>query len=641
MDSRIIDGFIGLCSLIYGYIEKSRAYDIFMKIYLWVGRMWKESGIISLLRRSGGKTKSFLYGVMRIPITILEAIGEKIAPFLRKSIKNSAAARLCGSILANVLYLNTRFIGSFIAVCGTVTAVMYFISSDGFSRGTIAFAGLAVFGFILTAFSVNLSEYFEKSITFGFLAYIKKALKLDNAYKAEETGGAWALAAGVILGAVSAAAGHINILFIPASAIAVVFMLAVLKAPFVGAVAAVLAGPFVPTMALAGLCIYTTAAFVIKAVCTPGYKWRFGAVGCGIQLLMLILLATSILSCSMKTSLTVWAMYFVFMTFFFTVLNAAETTDDVKTIISAFVIAALGVSIYGIMQYVFGWTTENAWIDENMFGESMRVYSTLGNPNVLGEYLLLALPLSAALAVYTDRKYISKWFYMASFVVLAFCLVLTQSRGCWLGFILAGVIFVSFWNGKVWGLALLGICILPWILPESIISRVASIGNMGDSSTSYRVFIWLGTLDMLKDYWIGGIGMGEGAFAMVYPKYSYSAIVAPHSHNVFLQLAVEGGISTLIIFLAVMFVFLRQMYEVYHVTEKKSFGQLAALGSGSGMAAFLLQSMFDYTFYNYRVMGLFFMYMAIGTALYMICVKSKVYPGERDEQTSVQKGRIK
>ncbi len=57
------------------------------------------------------------------------------------------------------------------------------------------------------------------------------------------------------------------------------------------------------------------------------------------------------------------------------------------------------------MQYAFGWTTSNAWIDEEMFEDAtMRVYSTLGNPNVLGEYLLLVLPVAAVYMLKTSGK---------------------------------------------------------------------------------------------------------------------------------------------------------------------------------------------------------------------------------------------
>jgi len=631
MNSFIIDSIYKLCGIIYGYIEKSRVYGVFMKIYSVIALWWQSSAIMSFLRNSSGEKLSGVYRITKIPVTVMEFINKKCSAFFEKSIKNSFVLKLGNGILAGVLNLNTRFIGIYLAVAFGITAVLGVITAGGITKGGFVYIAATVFGIVLSCFSVNLMKYFEESMIFGFIVPFKKMLKADDLYDEAFTKGMFTMTSAVLLGIASAVCAKVNILLLPLSAAAVFGLILIVKIPFTGVFLAVFFAPILPTMAVAGLCIYTTLAFVIKALSTPGYKWKFGAVGSALMLLLIMLFVTSLFSCSRNSSIIVWAMYFVFMVFFYVVLNCIETKSDVYTLIGAFAVAALGVATYGILQYLFGWTTENAWIDENMFEESMRVYSTLGNPNVLGEYLLLALPLATVFFVGIDRKYISKWFYLCVFGVLALCLILTQSRGCWLGFMLAAVIFISFWNGKIWGLALLAVCILPWIVPDSIVSRIASIGNMGDSSTSYRVFIWLGTLDMLKDYWIGGIGMGEGAFALVYPEYSYSAIVAPHSHNVFLQLTVEGGISTLLIFLAAMFIFLRQAYEVYKVSEKNSMERLVSLCFGAGMTAFLLQSLFDYTFYNYRVMGIFFMYMAIGTAYYMLCVKNKIYPGERKE----------
>jgi O-antigen ligase len=277
------------------------------------------------------------------------------------------------------------------------------------------------------------------------------------------------------------------------------------------------------------------------------------------------------------------------------------------------------VALYGIMQYVFGWTTSNAWIDEEMFEDStMRVYSTLGNPNVLGEYLLLVLPVAAVYMIKNKFSELSKYAYAAMFLVLALCLVLTQSRGCWIGFMLSVFIFVTFYEGKLWGLIPIALCILPFIVPQTIIDRIMSIGNMSDSSTSYRVYIWMGTLGLLKHFWIGGIGMGEAAFAKVYPFFSYNAIVAPHSHNTFLQLTVEAGIGALIVFIVTNAVFVKKMSDNYRLDDKKSLDSAMSLALASGIIGFLAQSMFDYTFYNYRVMSIMFMVLAVGMALYHI-----------------------
>ena len=76
-------------------------------------------------------------------------------------------------------------------------------------------------------------------------------------------------------------------------------------------------------------------------------------------------------------------------------------------------------------------------------------------------------------------KELSKWAYGLMFLVLALCLVLTQSRGCWIGFMLSVVIFVTFYEGKWWGFIPIVLCILPFIIPQTIVDRIMSVGNGG------------------------------------------------------------------------------------------------------------------------------------------------------------------
>jgi O-antigen ligase len=234
------------------------------------------------------------------------------------------------------------------------------------------------------------------------------------------------------------------------------------------------------------------------------------------------------------------------------------------------------------------------------------------NPNVLGEFLLLMIPLSAVFMLKEKFTKLSKYFFTVAFLAGCLCMLLTQSRGCWLGLILCTALFVTFYNGKLWTLIPFVILALPFVMPEAMVARMMSVGNMEDSSTSYRVFIWRGTFKMLKDFWLGGIGMGEGAFRLVYPLYSYNGIIAPHSHNTFLQLLVEGGIGALLIFITIMAVFIKKISVSFSTAKKGSYIGLLALAIVSGVIGFLLQSMFDYTFYNYRMMAMFFMIIAIG-----------------------------
>ena len=105
--------------------------------------------------------------------------------------------------------------------------------------------------------------------------------------------------------------------------------------------------------------------------------------------------------------------------------------------------------------------------------------------------------------------------------------------------------------------------------------------------------------------------MGEGAYRSVYPFYSYNSIIAPHSHNLYLQLLVEGGICALIIFLVTIIIYIKKTSAIFSYRGRDSIDGVFALASLSAVCGFLVQSMFDYTFYNYRVMAVFFMVLAM------------------------------
>lgn len=148
-------------------------------------------------------------------------------------------------------------------------------------------------------------------------------------------------------------------------------------------------------------------------------------------------------------------------------------------------------------------------------------------------------------------------------------------------------------------------------------NRFTSIGDLKDSSTSYRVYIWMGTLAMVRDFWISGIGMGSEAFTEVYPFYSYNGIVAPHSHNLFLQILVESGIGGILVFGLILLLFLKRMMAGYQAGGGKG-APLSTMivAISAGICGFLVQGMFDNCFYNYRVMLIFWCVMGMAMACF-------------------------
>jgi O-antigen ligase len=599
--------------------KKSGIYALFMKIYNAVSNSWKNSRIIGKMRKDerDDLQSSLAAKIFRCPFTFLEFLKNKIGGFIEKNIQNSFICSWSKSYVQNFMAVNTKFFGIMLLCASVAYTAVKLVRTGSFSKIVLV---AAIIGAIASLLNFNLMGFLNPSKVVDFVKSAAGFKNLDfEFYDEKSTKGTQRLIVAALVGFLTGVVMSVKLLYGAAIPFAIFGMLLVMYAPITGVFASMFLAPFVPTMVLAGICLWTMLSLVIKSITTKSFRWKFDGVGLGIMLLLTILFVSSLLSFARMGSLKVWAMYFVFLNYYFVIINTVETKEQLYALLKLFVISGALVALYGIMQYVFGWTTSNAWIDEEMFEDStMRVYSTLGNPNVLGEYLLLVLPVAAVYMIKNKFSELSKYAYAAMFLVLALCLVLTQSRGCWIGFMLSVFIFVTFYEGKLWGLIPIALCILPFIVPQTIIDRIMSIGNMSDSSTSYRVYIWMGTLGLLKHFWIGGIGMGEAAFAKVYPFFSYNAIVAPHSHNTFLQLTVEAGIGALIVFIVTNAVFVKKMSDNYRLDDKKSLDSAMSLALASGIIGFLAQSMFDYTFYNYRVMSIMFMVLAVGMALYHI-----------------------
>lgn len=384
-----------------------------------------------------------------------------------------------------------------------------------------------------------------------------------------------------------------------------------LQAWFWCALPAVLA-PFLPTMAVLGLAAIGYACVALRLVRERDRPLAWSPINRYIILYAAIYLAGTFFSVDLEGSLNPGLLRVAFILFAVVLGNAVSNRRQLDTLIFLMVLAGTAVAAYGILQYIFRWGYQSAaWVDSDMFsGIEFRVPSTLENPNMLGQYFLLAIPLGGA-KLLSSREWGARIFYLCCCGIMALCMILTFSRGAWLALLFAGLVFVLFLNPRLILLAPFALIALYFVLPETVITRFTSIGDLSDDSTSYRLYIWLGTLAMLKEYWLCGIGPGEDAFNMVYPAYSYNAITAPHSHNLFLQIVCDAGITALVVFILLLFVYFRMLCSALS-REKDWTSRMLQIAFTSGACGFMVQAMTDYSFYNYRVMFLFFVFLALG-----------------------------
>ena len=380
---------------------------------------------------------------------------------------------------------------------------------------------------------------------------------------------------------------------------------------FLWCMIAVVFAPVIPTMAVLLIAVVGFGSLFLDLICSKDRKLKYTSLNKYIYFYAFAYIYATLTSVTVKGSLLGGMLTALFVLFFIVLINSVETRKQLHYMMFFMIGMGVLVSLYGFYQFMFPDKFTSVWYDKDMFTDiSFRVYSTLENPNVLGEYFLLIIPFGVAYIFNADTV-LKKLFFAGCTGVMMLCLILTYSRGCYLGLLFSAVVFLVLYDNRFIWLGIVGILLLPFVLPETIINRFMSIGNMSDSSTSYRVYIWLGTIAMLKDYWLCGVGPGIDAFNMVYPAYAFNSISAPHSHNLFLQIICDTGIVGFILFVAVIYQYYKLSLSALK-NEKDTKFRVYNIAGISAVTGFMVQSMSDYTFYNYRVTFLFWVVLGIG-----------------------------
>lgn len=411
-------------------------------------------------------------------------------------------------------------------------------------------------------------------------------------------------------------------IYIVLSVVLIILAAIVLSSPEAGLVITFLALPFSKTTYLAGLMALVTLSFIIKFICGRR-TFRFRLLDIPVIIFMIMTLSGGLFSIG-SGSLPRALVYVCFLFGYFLVKTMFRSEKYVKRALYAVSLTAAVVSVIGIVEYFIG-SPSAIWQDATLFASIRgRVVSTFENPNVLAEFLIFAIPISLSLfaAAKSARE---KFAALLSSALGLVCLILTWSRGAWIGLIVSGV-FTLLFIGHKWlvgaTLALpLGVTGVMY-LSTNVISRLTSITNFSDSSTSYRIGIWKSTLAMLKDTFFYGIGVGSGAFDAVFPYYALSGITrAEHAHSLYLQITAETGVFTLIIFLTVALLTVQKSLSFVKTSTVEK-NRHYALGLICGIVAFLLMGLTDHVFYNYRIYLLFWLIVGLSSAHIMTAKES-------------------
>jgi O-antigen ligase len=307
-------------------------------------------------------------------------------------------------------------------------------------------------------------------------------------------------------------------------------------------------------------------------------------------------------------------------------------TDGWYQKLPLFVILAAIISIIiGSYQYI----NEVVMVEEKFIKDDLpTIYNVKGLMSHKNEYsssLMLMLPF-LGYAVYISRK----WTQVVAVVVLVLVLglvFLLKTRAVWLG-IMAGAFFATLfilfyykrfalaakWRNALLILFFAGIAGLVFLFsmpaPEDPFSPAGRIKSMTDLSLSHnvhRLYIWDGTLQMIKENPITGVGPGN--WRILFQPYvtgafeRFSEINWARPHNDYLWVFAETGIFGILFFLSFFFFLLNYQWKIIMKSSEIRV-RVLALFLFAGVISYLVVSFFAFPYerINHQV------YLAIMTA---------------------------
>ena len=308
----------------------------------------------------------------------------------------------------------------------------------------------------------------------------------------------------------------------------------------------------------------------------------------------------------------------------FLFINQTNTRKQMDKLFWALIIGATLVSLYALIQY-FGYDPT-----EHFFYRYWRrgpgVGSTIGNPNFLGKYLVLIIPIVFSLCLKNGTG--EKGLIAVGLLAICFsALIATFTRASWFsivfGFLLFFVLALKnhLLKGKGKKVALLMVLFLGIVVffnfyaPEAtekkatsfkrkesggVVKRsISTVEFKGGRGIVTRLYVWERALFLIKERpWLG---YGLETFPIAFRKYNddYTKrfndfIVVDRAHNNYIDTAFSLGIIGLGTYCAVILTFLAYLFRLVKRTENRG-RQLFYTGIFSGFCGYLINDLFIFS----------------------------------------------
>jgi putative inorganic carbon (HCO3(-)) transporter len=314
-------------------------------------------------------------------------------------------------------------------------------------------------------------------------------------------------------------------------------------------------------------------------------------------------------------------MWVVMFLVYVSITTVVTTPSRLETALFSITLVTGLIGLIGTLQYLLRMAGVSVsfqfweWIDRavyeifpfsvNLNVTGNRACATFANPNVLGEYLVIALPfvIYYSFCIARDRwRLFSRLCLLTSVTALIF----TFSRGSYLGALVVVLIFGIANIKSLQPMVLGGISAL-LLMPDSVWSRLLVTRSM-DKAVTERLDVWEISANLIAQDPLFGSGPGV---QYIWNVLSANSIAAPHAHNLILQLLIEGGAVGLCLMLFIGWQLVRHVLEMIALPHARQTGVMIAAVT----AGFCVNAMVEYPFLTPKLIGVFMMMLALADVM--------------------------
>ena len=397
---------------------------------------------------------------------------------------------------------------------------------------------------------------------------------------------------------------------------------------FVNIILVIVTSAFAQSDNIGYFALFAIILTFIKLITKPNEKFSLSTADKFLLLYFVLVLVSVAGSTLLYISFKGFCKTLIYFGFYISVVHyLKDNRDKLKYIILTISAVAFWEALVAIHQNFMSVSEISGWQDMSRLNPEevmTRVYGTLKpyNPNLFGGYLLAVLPTSL-LAIFLPLKnhhYKTSLFGFICFCLIVGATVLTGCRGAYVG-VFAELLLITVFTfrmlkpyyKKLFGIfsAVISALVMFIVVTlPSLRARVFSIFAMrGDSSNSFRFNVYNSCIQMFKDNWLLGIGVGNQNFRETYGLYMRTGFDALSAYNIYLETAVESGIFALISFIGFLYVNLSKAVRfIFRRNSIKSVYLIIAVVSIMGM---LVHGFVDTVFYRPQIQFIFWIMIGI------------------------------